>query len=178
MADHAANGPDEGRRFVDTAHGFARAPASFSADWAAGRREALNPLGFMATALGIAGLAAALAPGSEGGILSQIARAILPYAYYVALGLVAHPLLRLAGGRTGLRATLAISLFAGGGPGLVYTLSIYVVYFLRVRMFPGFEAGLIRNVPPPRSRWRSSCRWRRPAHGSWPRWPADSPAAV
>jgi hypothetical protein len=69
---------DEARRFLATAFGFMRRPGRFCADWLAGRQHALNPLGFVATALGISGLIGALLRNPDGdGIwlhLMQLAR--------------------------------------------------------------------------------------------------------
>jgi hypothetical protein len=137
-------------RFVATLAGFLRAPGRFCADWFAGEERALNPLGFIATALAISGAFGALTPSSgerEGaGALGALAQAGMPYLYYAAVGILSHPLLRLFGSRRPLGATLGVALFAGGGPGLLATLGAYLCYSLRTWIF-GASPQLLRHLP-------------------------------
>ncbi len=137
------------RHFAATVNGFCRHPSRFSAAWMAGQTRALNPLGFLATALAISGTVGSLVPGNdEGGILGNLAAATLPYAYYVLLGVLCHPLLRLAGSTRPLRATVAISLFAGGGPGLLVALGGDLMVCLRVALFGAYKGSVAAGVPP------------------------------
>lgn len=148
IGDAIALARDEARRFVATALGFMRRPGRFSADWAAGRQGALNPLGFAATALGLSGAARALVPNGGGDTLvGSIALALLPYAYYAVIGVACHPLLRLFGSRRRLGASVAVALFAGGAPGLVVTLSTYAAIGLRDALFGRPEHALLRGIP-------------------------------
>jgi hypothetical protein len=145
-----ALGRDEIHRFVTTALGFMRRPGRFSADWFAGRQRALNPLGFIATALGLSSAAGALTPSLvRDTFWAHASQALLPYVYYVLVGVLCHPILRLGGSTRPLRATIAVSLFAGGSPGLVVALSIDLMVALRVALFgpPGPSHGMLPGVP-------------------------------
>jgi hypothetical protein len=147
MGEAVAVARAEVRRFVSTAVGFMRQPERFSADWLAGRQRALNPLGFVATALGISGAASILLPHDNGsGVLDTLALSTLPYCYYASIGIVCHPLLRLGGSTRRLRASVAVALFAGGGPGLLVTLTWYLAFALRRALF-GPQESLIRGLP-------------------------------
>lgn len=148
IRDALALAREEASRFAATALGFMRRPGRFSADWLAGRQRALNPLGFVATALGVSSAAGALLPGDERSSLwAAIALALLPYVYYAVIGLVCHPLLRLAGSTRRLSASIAVALFAGGGPGLVMTLGTYLAIGLRVTLFGAINGALLHGIP-------------------------------
>jgi len=157
---HAAVGPDwvretarvtrdEIRRFLGTAAGFMLRPARFGAAWMAGESDALNPLGFVATALAVSGAAAAvLAPDhNEGGLALLVAHAILPYVYYAALGALCHPVLRTFGSTRPVRASVAVGLYAGGGPGLLMLLVSYTCEALRARLFGLHDGPILRGAP-------------------------------
>ena len=140
---------DEIRRFVATAVGFMLRPARFGAAWAAGEGDALNPLGFVATALAITGaVAAVLDPGDDGGRLALlVGHAILPYAYYAALGALCHPVLRAFGSTRPLRASVAVGLYAGGGPGLLLLLVSAACQVLRAHLFGLHDGPILRGAP-------------------------------
>jgi hypothetical protein len=139
---------DEIRAFVTTALGFMSQPGRFCGDWVEGRRSALNPLGFVATALGVSGLVKALVPDpAADGFWNHVSQAALPYVYFAVLGLLCHPLLRLGGSHRRLHASVAVSLFAGGGPGLLSALSISLAVALRLTLFPPFEGSVLRGLP-------------------------------
>lgn len=147
IRDALAVAAEEARRFLGTAAGFMRRPGRFSAAWLAGDEPALNPLGFVATALGISGAAGALLPQHDASrVFGAIASAVLPYCYYAAIGIASHPLLRLGGSTRRLRASVAVALFAGGGPGLLITLTWYVARALRVALF-GAQDSMLRGIP-------------------------------
>jgi hypothetical protein len=100
-------------------------PARFAAEWSQGQRRALNPVAFLGTALAVSSpifLAFAHFAGQDRRSSmwdAFLADQVAPYVQYAVLGLLAHAFLRLAGGgRQPLLATLAIVLFAGGGPAL------------------------------------------------------------
>jgi len=140
---------DEVRRFARTAFATFRRPRRFAADWAAGRETALNPLAFIATAIGVSTAASALLPtGGPLGIGARLLQTALPYVYYLAVGLVCHPLLRLGGSRRRLRASLAVALFASGGPGLLASLAALVCMTLRLKLF-GASQTLLVGIPSP-----------------------------
>lgn len=143
-----ALGREEAQRFVATAVGFMRRPSRFSADWFAGGQRALNPLGFVASALAVSGTVSILMSGSDSdGFLTNISAAIMPYLYYAAVGILCHPLLRLAGSKRRLSASIAVALFAGGGPGLVIALSMELLIALRIALFGPFHQSVLRGVP-------------------------------
>jgi hypothetical protein len=147
LKDAIAVASDEARRFAGTALGFMRRPGRFSAAWLAGRQRALNPLGFVATALGISSAAALLVQRDDGGrVLGALTAAVLPYCYYAAVGIVCHPILRLGGSIRRLRASIAVALFAGGGPGLLVTLTWYLAVAVRTALF-GAQDSLLRGIP-------------------------------
>ena len=142
---------DELRRFVATALAFTLRPARFSAAWLAGETTALNPLGFVATAIAVSGAAAALLAGGGnaggGGLWDLLTGAVAPYAYYIALGALCHPIMRWFGSRRRLRASVAVALFAGGGPGLVLLLACYACEAARQLLFGLHTGSLLRGLP-------------------------------
>jgi hypothetical protein len=111
--------------FARTAVAMSIAPRRFAADWRDGQRRALNPVAFLGTSLAVSSLPTLimnhLAPraGEEGLFQAFFTDQILPYIQYTLLGLIAHGLLRLMGGRQTLLATVGIALFAGGGPAML-----------------------------------------------------------
>jgi hypothetical protein len=115
-------------RYAQTALAMSLRPARFAADWGQGQRRALNPVAFLGTALAVSSpifLAFGHFTGQdERGSLwnAFLADQVAPYIQYAALGLLAHALLRLLGGRQPLLATLAIVLFAAGGPAMIVDL--------------------------------------------------------
>jgi hypothetical protein len=145
-----ALGREEVTRFIGTMVGFMRRPGRFSADWYAGRQRALNPLGFVASALAISGFVGLLTPDNgaddKSTLLTELAAASLPYVYYAAVGIVSHPLLRLFGSQRRLSASIGVALFAGGGPGLIATLSTELAYSLRTWIF-GYRPQMFRGLP-------------------------------
>jgi hypothetical protein len=128
---------DELRAFVRTAVDFTLRPTEFAREWATGQRHALNPLGFLATAFGafgvnlaVLGVLEADKPDSPS-LLGQALGAILPFCYYLAIGIVQHGVLRLFGSRRPLRDTCAMALYAGGpaiGGVIVAHWMVYAIY--------------------------------------------------
>jgi hypothetical protein len=148
IRDAVAVARHEVRRFVATGVAFCVRPQQFAASWVAGDERALNPLGCMATALAVTGTLGAFVPGKdESGALAALAAAILPYVYYVVLGLLCHPLLRLSGSTRPLRVSVATALFAGAGPGLVIALSSYVAIWTRVALFGPYNGDVSAGLP-------------------------------
>jgi len=138
---------DEVRLFLRTALDFTLHPARFAREWASGTRHALNPLGFLATALAVSGAARVLfahvmhQSDDAGGPWRAALGAVTPFAYYLALGMVQHGVLRLFGSRRRLRDSCGMALYAGGGPALFSQLMIMVgvyVYF-RATGFMGVQ---------------------------------------
>jgi hypothetical protein len=138
---------EEIARFVATLVGFMRRPGRFCDDWFAGRQRALNPLAFVGTALAVSGFVGLFVPNPQGngGVLAGLATAILPYVYYAAVGIISHPLLRLFGSTRRLSASIGVALFAGGGPGLVATVSTQVTFSLRTWRF-GYSPQLLLHL--------------------------------
>lgn len=138
-------------RFVATALQFSRHPGRFGTAWVAGQTQALNPIGYLSTSLAVSAAASALASALLGthdsGLWATLANAMLPYTYHVVLGLVCHGVLRLGGSIRPLRASVAIALFAGGGPGLVLTLAIYATMGLHLVLVGTSQGSVLSDVP-------------------------------
>jgi hypothetical protein len=122
---------DEAGRFLVTALQCIRRPGQFGAAWFAGTSRAPNPIGYVSTALAVTAAAssltgALLGADGDGGLWASIATATLPYAYYALLGVLCHVVMWLGGTTRPLRASLAIALYVGGGPGLLLTLAFDV----------------------------------------------------
>lgn len=136
---------DESVRFLVTALQCTRHPRRFAAAWFAGETRALNPIGYVSTALAISAavrsVTVALLPVSDdGGFWSNVGAATLPYAYYALLGVLCHAVLRQRATVRPLLASLAIALYIGGGPGLLMSLAVYLdvwLYFALTGMLPG-----------------------------------------
>src|SRR5579863_1708598 len=117
---------DAARQFVHEVGEFLRAavavtvhPARFAEAWVSGRRRALNPLGFLATAFAIIGPTTALLKHDEqSSPWLEALGALLPFAYYLVFGALQHGVLRVFGSRRRLRESCAMALYAAGGPGL------------------------------------------------------------
>jgi hypothetical protein len=120
---------DEAVRFMVTVLQCTRHPRRFAAAWFAGDSRAPNPIGYVSTALAVTAAATAVTGAlvgrnSDDGLWSSLATATLPYAYYALLGVLCHAVLWLSGTARPLRASLAIALYIGGGPGLLLTLAL------------------------------------------------------
>jgi hypothetical protein len=77
----------------------------------------------------LAALLKALLPRKDEpeGLVSAALDALGPYAHFVALALVCHAVLRARGGAAPLRATVALSLYAAGGPAAALSLPFVVL---------------------------------------------------
>jgi hypothetical protein len=137
---------DESVRFLVTVLQCTRHPRRFAAAWFAGETPALNPIGYVSTALAIStavrSVTLALLPLSDDGdgFWSNVGAATLPYAYYALLGVLCHVVLRQRKTARPLRASMGIALYVGGGPGLLLSLTWYLdvwLYFALTRMTPG-----------------------------------------
>jgi hypothetical protein len=137
------------RLFALTAGAIAARPRTFAAQWVSGQRQALNPLGFMATAAAVVTVAATLvsrlAPlgGGSSSLAGEALDSLGPYLHYLALGLICHGILRLAGSRRSIAGSVAVALFVGGGPGTLATLLDLTVFLVVSRTFGkiNFQAG-------------------------------------
>jgi hypothetical protein len=128
------------RAFAETAAAATVRPARFARGWVEGRHAALNPLAFMATAAAlvtVAGtLAARLGPlGGSSTLAGEVLDSVGPYLHYLALGLICHAILRLAGSRRRVAGSVAMSLYVGGGPGTVATLIDLVMFLVVSKLF-------------------------------------------
>ena len=113
--------------YARTAVAMSLRPMRFAAAWREGHFRALNPLAFLGTALAVSSpaiLAVSHFAGRDGGAEVDslwdafLADQIAPYLQFTLLGLMAHGLLRLSGARQPLLLTIAIALYAGGGPAM------------------------------------------------------------
>jgi hypothetical protein len=146
---------DEIVRFVATFFHFLRHPQRFAAAWYEGKTRALNPAGFLSTSLAVTAATRAVLSGllgtgrtpDDGGLWSTLGDATLPYVYYIALGVLCHPILRLFGSKRPLRATVAIALFSGGGPGLLLILSMYLQVAIHIALVGSFHGSLNAGLP-------------------------------
>jgi hypothetical protein len=130
------------RLFLRTAVDVTREPVRFAGDWVHGRRHALNPLGFLATAFAILGPAMALlkrytqfggdAPPS---LWLEALGALLPFGHYLLLGALQHLFYRLGGSRRPLRDSLAMALYAAGGAGGIAQLFVMALLLVTYRAF-------------------------------------------
>jgi hypothetical protein len=144
---------DEILRFVATLFHFTLHPRRFAAAWYEGKTKALNPAGFLSTALAVNAAVLLVfgwirgTPESADSLWSTLGDATLPYAYYVGLGVLCHPILRLCGSRRPLRATVAIALFSGGGPGLLLRFSVYLQVAIHIALVGDFHGQLVEGLP-------------------------------
>lgn len=118
-------------------------PGTFAEAWVSGRRRALNPLGFLATAFAVLGPTLAVTrrltqgPDESSSLWLDALGALLPFLYYLVLGAIQHGIFRLCGSRRRLRESCAMALYAAGGPGMVAQLVVtalvlFVHYFYGV----------------------------------------------
>lgn len=152
---------DELSAYARTVADFTRHPFRFGQRWTqANAAHALNPLGFLATALAILGGAKTLfsalvnrdaGPDAAESLAHAIAAALLPFVYYVLLATLAHGALRLLGSPRRWRDSCAMALYAGGGPALLAELVALVLAYLDFRMTGTIDthhgkAGLLLTV--------------------------------
>src|SRR4051812_5122670 len=122
IREAAANAAGELRLFFQTARDFTAHPIRFAVAFTEGRQRAMNPLAFLATSAALLGglrlLLRSLAGGADENLslVTQALDALAPYLHYAVLGSLAHAVFRLTGARRPLRDSLAMALFAGGGP--------------------------------------------------------------
>jgi hypothetical protein len=117
--------------FLRTVASFALRPRAAAAAWRAGSLQLLNPLGFLATSASITvpilhvldRWAGEKDVASLGG---ELAETLAPFVHYIVLGVLAHVVLRLAGSREPLRNSVAVALYAGGGPGAAVNLVVAI----------------------------------------------------
>lgn len=110
---------DELRLFGRTALGLVRGPRRFGADWASGRLQAMNPLGFLAASWPLVlpldyGMQRWLGwdQRPDVGLAIELARAFRPYVIVFPIAALAHLLLRGAGiERRRFSTTLGILLY-------------------------------------------------------------------
>jgi hypothetical protein len=137
IADGLKQVRDELTLFAKTVWAFTASPAISARGWADGSLRLLNPLGFIATSFGVVGVVMTtllrllhMESDATTSLAVDILKWIGPYIYYVALGMVAHGVLRLWSGGGQLRGTLAIALYAGGGPAMVIDVFVRILALL------------------------------------------------
>ena len=123
----------EARSFAGAVAAVTIRPARFASGWVTGELSVMNPLGYFATSVAIVAVCQKLAfavvgAGEGAGLLVEVVNAIGPYLYYVALGMLCHAMLRARGSRRTARGSLAITLYAGGGPFALATIANLVAF--------------------------------------------------
>jgi hypothetical protein len=151
----ARKAADELREFASTLFAASFRPARFATAWAQGADGALNPLGFAATSVAIVGATAAVVSLLLGGadeaesLSGLLVATVSPYTHYVLVGLLAHGLLRGLGSRLPLRGSIAMALYAAGGPFALAELAIIFIMFLLKRFFThDLSPSLVAGLPP------------------------------
>jgi hypothetical protein len=122
MRDAARAVGHELAAFATTLWAILASPARFAADWASGRRHALNPLAFLFNSLAVVGpwralWARLLDPNPPTTPLwFELGKPALPVLFSVAVTALFHLLLKPLGGRRPLRSSLAMAMYVSGGP--------------------------------------------------------------
>jgi hypothetical protein len=150
IAEAARAGWHEALLYARTFAGATLRPGRFVRGWLAGER-AMNPFGFLATSAALlatsTSLLGHLLDRDEGGssLLEELQQSLSPYVYYAALGLIVHGVLVATGSRRKLSSSIAVALYAGGGPATLMTL-LYVALAAVLR--PKVHVGLVLAAPP------------------------------
>jgi hypothetical protein len=139
------------RLFYNTAVGMTWRPRLFFAAWLARERRALNPVGFLATSVSVTAifgrlLALALHDADEGqaSLVSEVLDSLGPFVHYAAIGAECHLfLLAMCRSRPRLRSSLALALFAGGGPAM-FARMVMELLFSALWVRGSMESGLAR----------------------------------
>lgn len=148
---------DEVRSFLGTGARFTMHPVRFARDWRSDRLQALNPLGVLATGAGVLAVARVTLdfllsrPSAGQGLIDSALDAVAPFVHYAALGTLAHAFLRVLRSRRPLTDSLAMSLFAGGGPGVLAVLVTYaagLALWLASGRPEVIHNGLLGSLPP------------------------------
>jgi hypothetical protein len=141
------------RLFLRTAVDVTRQPIRFAEEWVQGRRHALNPLGFLATAFAVVGPALALLRSytkfggdQPSSLWLEMLGALLPFVHFLLLGALQHLFYRLGGSRRPLRDSLAMALYAAGGAGGMAQLLVMALLVVTYRCFGVLDMG---QVPAP-----------------------------
>jgi hypothetical protein len=127
---------------------IARHPGRFAAEWSAGRAPALNPLAFLLNAMAVLGPWRALwsrlldpdRPTTP--LWFEAVKPVLPIVLNTTVASLSHALLRLFGGRRPLRSSVAMALYASGGPLAILKLLVTPIglYGYLHRNSPGVNA--------------------------------------
>jgi hypothetical protein len=139
--------------FFRTASAFTRRPRAFAADFAAGAGGAQNPITFLATSGTLVTAVhiitdTVLGNEQRSSLADEIGKALGPYLYFVALGALIHALLRIRSPRP-LRSSVAIALFAGGGPAAALGMFLLVLgTALKLTVADRTAPGVMAGVPP------------------------------
>ena len=146
--------------FFRTAADFTRHPARFASEWTSGSVHRLNPLGFAATSFALMASAATMIDRlwPEPNVASQsltkdLLSWLLPFVYFLFLGVLQHGVLRALGSRRPLRDSCAISLYAGGGPATALQLLFMAYAVVAPRM------GWLTGCPNRDVLWSWKCRF-------------------
>jgi hypothetical protein len=146
--------------FSRTAMDFSRHPARFASEWTSGSVRRLNPLGFAATSFALMASAGTMIerlwPESNAvsdSLTSDVLRWLLPFVYFLFLGVIQHGVLRVLGSQRPLRDSCAIALYAGGGPATALQL-LFMAYGVLADRF-----GWLTGCPNRDLLWSWKCRF-------------------
>ena len=148
MADAWRQAVAEVGHFLHTAVAFTAHPGRFAEAWHAGKSY-LNPLAFLANSFAVTGLLDAVLQNvgardaSRDTLLVQFLAWLLPFVYFLAIGVIEHAVLRCFGSKRPLSASCAMALYAGGGPALA-------AQILSVVLFAAFTALHLATFASPR----------------------------
>jgi hypothetical protein len=129
-----------------------RAPRAFGEAWYRGERDIPNPLVAMTAAVSILTVLGQetrrLVNKDEPphSLFSSFLETLGPYAVYIAIGIVAHGVLRLLGSRRKLRTTVGVTLLTGAGAGTLLALGIALPAIVAVRLL-GMPSTLSNGLP-------------------------------
>ena len=133
IREAARTAANEARQLAATIAAFARHPFRFAEEWRAGTSAPMNPIGVVAGSAVVVGAMrqaamAVLGAGDDRGLLASALTALGPYVHYAALALICHVVLRITTGRrVSLGDSIAIGLYAGGGPAAIAESLVWLV---------------------------------------------------
>jgi hypothetical protein len=133
VRDFARAAAADARAYLRTVRAFTFAASQSARKWETGELAAMNPLGVLASAAVVVGPVRQLAlavlglPGADG-LVAAVLSSLGPFVYYVVLGAIVHAMLRLLSpGRPRVTDSIAMSLYAGGGPAAAAEVLVWVV---------------------------------------------------
>jgi hypothetical protein len=149
----------EAGSYLRTFSGFLRSPQRFVHEWAGGTRDAMNPLGFLATSVVLLGAVRAAGWNAlanhptrpsplaahfiDKPLWAEVWSALGPTLHFAALGLICHFTLRLLGSRNvQASASAALTFYSAGAPGALAEVLVWLV------MLPLILGGVLTATEP------------------------------